>query len=151
MITKDVQVRRAARVILTDPDGRVLLFEGNDPGAPEKGRWWVTPGGGADAGETLAQTAARELFEETGFVVTGDLGAVVLERRIEFVFMNRPYEQHEVFFRAVLGESVTGTDLDRSGWTEIEKDTMTDARWWTADELRATTETVYPAGLADLL
>src|SRR5882672_9447042 len=75
--------RQAARVILIDEAGRVLLFRGGDPHRPDAGTWWFTPGGGLDDGETIEDAAQREVREETGYVVT-DLGAVVLERSIEF-------------------------------------------------------------------
>ncbi len=147
----DVKRREAARVILLDQDGRVLLVQGHDPVAPEVGRWWFTPGGGLHPGETQRECAARELAEETGFVVVGDLGPVVHERTAAFTFLGREYRQHEVFFRAVLGETVKGAGLDRAGWTDLERDYLTDTRWWPAEELRTTSETVHPADLAGLL
>jgi len=143
--------REAARVILLDGQGRVLLIQGGDPGAPEAGLWWITPGGGLDPGESTEAAAKRELREETGFVVTGELGPVVHERTASFSFLGKSYQQHEVFYRAALGVAVQGGSLDRSGWTAVERDSLTDARWWSADELRTTSEAVYPENLADLL
>ena len=43
------------------------------------------------------------------------------------------------------------TDLDRSRWTQIEQDTVLGWRWWSADELRATSERFWPADLPDVL
>lgn len=143
--------REGARIILLDELGRVLLIQGIDPGAPELDPWWFTPGGGVDPGESQAEAAIRELREETGFVVTGELGPVVHERTAAFTFMGQAMVQHEVFYRAVLGQSVQGAQLDRSGWTELERNSLTDARWWSAEELRTTSETIYPEYLADLL
>ena len=51
--------RRAGRVLVIDPAGRVLLLQGFDPAVPAH-RFWFTIGGGADPGESLAQAAARE-------------------------------------------------------------------------------------------
>jgi ADP-ribose pyrophosphatase YjhB (NUDIX family) len=58
-------VRRAARVILLDPDDRVLLMRYDQP--PPNGRHWATPGGGAEDGEDYRAAALRELAEETGW------------------------------------------------------------------------------------
>ena len=43
-------------------EGKLLLVEGEHQGK----RFWVLPGGGLEAGETLEQAGIRELFEETG-------------------------------------------------------------------------------------
>lgn len=53
---------------VTDDTDRVLLIRHRS--APEK---WGTPGGGHEPGETLAETARREVREETGITcsVTG--------------------------------------------------------------------------------
>lgn len=138
--------RNAARVILLDEAGRVLLFRGGDPHRPEAGTWWFTPGGGLDDGETVEQAARREVREETGLVIT-DLGPVVLERRVEFEVEGQRFDQEEVFFRV----SVAGFDVDNREWTDLERRLMLEHRWWARDELAATTDTVYPEGLADLL
>ena len=39
-----------------------------DPPTPTLGTWWELPGGGMEPGESVAETAVRELAEETGFV-----------------------------------------------------------------------------------
>lgn len=51
-------------VVIHTPDRQVLLLERADhPG------WWQSVTGSQDAGESLAQTAAREVLEETGLAV----------------------------------------------------------------------------------
>lgn len=140
--------RHSARVVLVDHRDRVLLFQGWDPHEPERGKWWFTPGGGLDPGETPAQGAARELFEETGLrLEPGELGPVVWQRTSEFMFVGSPYRQEEDFFFA----RVWAWEVDTSGFTDIEKSAMGEARWWQLDALRATRDTVYPPQLADLM
>src|SRR5712691_11511536 len=58
-------IRPAGRVILLDPDDRVLLMRYDD--GPPNGVHWCTPGGGLNAGEDYASGALRELTEETGW------------------------------------------------------------------------------------
>ena len=36
---------------------------------PEIGEWWELPGGGVEDDESYAETASREIAEETGFVL----------------------------------------------------------------------------------
>jgi ADP-ribose pyrophosphatase YjhB (NUDIX family) len=49
--------------VVTDSDGRILLQRRTDSGN------WALPGGVMDIGETLAESAIREVREETGFDV----------------------------------------------------------------------------------
>ena len=138
--------RVAARVFVIDPDGRVLLFRGFDPGRPHDGSWWLTPGGGLDEGETFEEAARRELFEETGLAVD-DIGPMVFERRVAFDFEGTRYHQTEHFF-CVRTEQFP---ITRAGWTDVEQRSLFEHRWWSMDELAVTDETIYPEGLVGVL
>jgi 8-oxo-dGTP pyrophosphatase MutT (NUDIX family) len=139
--------RRAARVLLVDGAGRALLLHGGDPARPGE-RWWFTPGGGLDGDETLAEGAARELFEETGLRVDpAELGPPVWHEVTEFSYRERDYRQEQDFFLL----RVTEWQIDTAGMDDDEQQTITEHRWWSAAEIEASDEQVFPRELADLL
>lgn len=139
--------RVAARVLLVDDDGALLLLRGCDPARPEAGTWWFTPGGGLDDGETVEAAARREVREETGFAVA-DPGPVVFRRTVLFDFDGVRYRQHEHFFCAHVSSSFA---IDDAGWSDVERRSVLEHRWWTHAELVATPETIHPAELARIL
>jgi 8-oxo-dGTP diphosphatase len=65
-------IRRVAAVLLVDGEGRLLLqLRSLDaPAAPGK---WSFPGGGIEPGEQPEEAARRELLEEAGLSVDGEL------------------------------------------------------------------------------
>jgi 8-oxo-dGTP pyrophosphatase MutT (NUDIX family) len=139
--------RRAARVLLVDDADRVLLFEGWDPARPEH-RYWLTPGGGLDPGESAAAGAVRELAEETGLRLDpAEVGAPVWREVTEFPFDGTWYRQEQEFFLV----RVPTWEVDTSGFNETERASMGEHRWWSVPELRATTARVYPDDLPGLL
>ena len=130
-----------------DRADRTLLLRGGDPARPGL-RWWFTPGGGLNDGETSAQGAARELFEETGLrVAPEDLGEPVWHQVTRFSYDNRQYRQEQQFYLFRVPE----WQVDTAGFDAEEQRTIDDHRWWTAAELETTAETVYPENLSELL
>jgi ADP-ribose pyrophosphatase YjhB (NUDIX family) len=139
--------RRAARVVLVDRADRTLLLRGGDPARPGL-RWWFTPGGGLADGEVPAEGAARELFEETGLRVDpADLGEPVRHEVTHFSFNHRQYRQEQDFYLL----RVTEWQVDTAGFDAEEILSIDEHRWWSAEELDATSETINPADLADML
>ena len=139
----DGSERAAARVLLLDGRDRLLLFLGVDPGRPEDGTWWFTPGGGLEPGELPDEGARRELAEETGLVAE-ILDGPVWHRVAEFDFLGEHYRQSEVFYLA----RVDRHEVDTSGFQPLESSAIIDHRWWSLDELASTDDVVYPRALA---
>lgn len=137
--------RRAGRVILLDSQNRLLLLQGHDP-ALRTSQWWFTPGGGAEADETERDAALRELHEETGLLLESVEGPI-WTRHASFDFNGDHYEQSEQFFFA----RIDSHDVERSGWTALEHDTVLTTHWWELAELATTDEVIYPMGLAGLV
>lgn len=113
--------RTAARVVLLDDADRVLLLSGTDPLVDS--RWWITPGGGVEAGEELTGTAVRELHEETGFrLADGQLIGPIWHREAAFTFTGIDYLQTEYYFVAraparVAAAPATGSAANQDGPT----------------------------------
>ena len=146
MDAEEIEERVAARIVLADADGRTLLFRGGDPSRPDDGTWWFTPGGGVETGESIEEAGRRELYEETGLRVD-ELGTVVYERDTEFPFCGRLLRQHESYFVVRVDEP----SVDTAGWTELERRTVDEYRWWSIEELRTTGDVFYPKNLIALL
>ncbi|WP_328906105.1 NUDIX hydrolase [Streptomyces sp. NBC_00234] len=137
--------RKVSRVVLLDPDDRILLLHGFEPDDPATS-WWFTPGGGVEGEESREEAALRELVEETG-IVDVELGPVLWKRICSFPFDGRRWDQDEWYFLARTTQTVTAP----AGFTELERRSIAGSRWWTSAELLAARETVYPTRLGELL
>ncbi|MEU6145304.1 NUDIX hydrolase [Streptomyces sp. NPDC047081] len=141
-------LRKVARVVLLDPDDRILLLYGHEPDDPTDD-WWFTPGGGVEGDETREEAAVRELAEETG-ITEFELGPVLWRRQCSFPFAGRRWDQDEWYYLARTAQTSDALPGAR-GLTELERRSVAGARWWTCAELTRAHETVYPTRLAELL
>lgn len=143
-----MRTRRAARVLILDENGRVLLVRGHDADEPDR-HWWFTVGGGMDPGESPEQTACREVFEETGLQIHAtDLEGPVLQRSAIFDFAREHCRQDELFFCIRIASD---RKLSRSGWTELETNFIDEMAWLSVAELSAVTDEVFPSLLPELV
>ena len=132
--------RQAGRAILRDDRGRVLLIYFVLPNM----RFWATPGGGVEVGETLLQTVQRELKEELGITVPLE-GPIHTATGI-FEFEGELIENTDHFFQG----SWNGTPR-LTGLTAKESAVLQQARWWTVEELEATQDAFFPRDLSSVL
>jgi 8-oxo-dGTP pyrophosphatase MutT (NUDIX family) len=139
--------RRAARILLIDAAGRVLMFRGSDPARPGV-HYWFTAGGGLDEGESPADGAARELAEETGLVVDpSSLAGPVWHQVTDFPFEGHWYRQEQDFFAIRVGS----WDVVVDGFDAVERRSIDGHRWWSLAELAVADEAIYPEELPALL
>ena len=138
--------RLTSRVLLFDRDDRILLFLTKAPDTSGIARW-LTPGGGVDPGESHADAAVRELFEETG--LTGvDLGEPVWAHDFTVEWDDADHDTgHAEFYTAVVDQF----EPSNSNWTEDEHVDVLEHRWWTLAELLVTKDPYEPKELINLV
>ncbi len=140
--------RNAARVVVFNEKGQILLVHGHDREHPEH-HWWFTVGGGLEAHEDPRAGAVRELYEETGIrVMPEDLVGPVMYRRAQFEFLDEIARQDEHYF-IVHTQSAT---LSNTGWTDLERDVLDEQKWWDLEDLEELSRTTLltPRGLPTL-
>lgn len=137
------RARPAARILLVDDAGRVLLFRFVVADRPP---FWCTPGGALEPGESYAEAARRELIEETG--IDADPGLEVARRVVQFVTIEGdPVDADERYFRV----RAVAPDIACDGHTALERRVMQQWRWFTAADIAAHDEAIFPEDLIDLL
>ncbi len=136
--------RLTARVILLDPDDRILLMKGRLPSDPAAPGAWFTVGGGVEPGESMVEAAVREIREETGFT-DAEVGPVLWEgEQIHHDRKGRPVRVMERFMVARCAGGVPSAE----GWQALEQEFVDDIRWWTLEALTACEEPIFPPDLA---
>ena len=99
-IHRDGDWHRAAHVWILAPDSRVLLQRRSLRKANNPGLWDVSAAGHLSAGESAADAAVRETFEELGLRIAAEELRFLVTLRESSVLNNNTYydnEFHEIF------------------------------------------------------
>lgn len=103
----------------------------------KKGEYKI-PGGGMDEGETIAQTLAREVLEETGLVIKPEtmkeLGEI-LEVRRDIFDENTKFINHSLHYSCQVEDRIYATSM-----TESEKEKGFQLAWADIDTIIETNE-----------
>jgi 8-oxo-dGTP pyrophosphatase MutT (NUDIX family) len=134
--------RRAARLVVVDAQNRVLLFQ---YARPTGERFWATPGGRLEHGETFEEGAAREAAEELG--LKDARLERLCDRAVDFRWDDRTIHQHERLFLV--------HDEAREFEAEVlqvhRREGILEQRWWSLAELERTRDLIFPEDLAAML
>ncbi len=134
--------RPSARLLVTDPAGRLLLFRFTPHDRPP---FWVTPGGALDRGESFEAAARRELMEETGFDM--EPGPCLHVKHVVFTTLEGIEVDAEERYFAV---RAAHDKVSLAGHTALERRVMQTHRWWTPEALATLDEPYFPEDLIDL-
>ena len=147
---RHIKHRETARIMLVDEDNQIFLLKTHfDPevGLPPR---WLTPGGGIDKGETTLQAAVRELFEETGLIVDGEvLGEPVLVASGRWDWSDGL--NYHTYQDTIYELKVNQFEPDTSGFTKDELRDILEHRWWNVEKLLESEESLAPHELRDWL
>lgn len=134
-----LRLRKAIRAILITPTAEVLLMRIRPPGLNDC--FWITPGGGIEAGETIETCLRRELDEELG-LTQFDVGPLVWLREHTFDWDHQRIRQSEQY-HVIRVERFEPKMSDAN-----EARVLQQFRWWHVSELAQTEEQLTPLALA---
>lgn len=139
-----MRLRRAARAVVLDPAGRILLVRFEFPTRTV----WATPGGGIDEGESHEDAIRRELAEEIGLDEV-ELGPWIWTREHVFPFESGLWDGQVERF--VLVRAPEFEPAPRFTVEQLAAEYVTALRWWTLAELEASGEEFAPRRLPELV
>jgi 8-oxo-dGTP pyrophosphatase MutT (NUDIX family) len=139
------RIRSTARALLVTPAREILLvrYVAHAIGR----RFWITPGGGIEPGETEREAALREVAEETGLTGAA-IGPAVWTRTVPIPWAEPPFVQRETYFWAPTARfEPSGAGIP----TDAERREIDAYRWWRLEEIETSAERFAPRKLAVLL
>ena len=140
----ELRLREAARAVILDPDGRILLVRFEFPDRSV----WACPGGGLEPGESHEAALRRELREEVGLELE-ELGPCVWTRTHIIPFLDGLWDGQVERFHLVETASFVPSPLLTV--EQLRAEFVTDVRWWTPEELAASREIHAPRRLPQLV
>jgi len=135
--------RECIRAILLTPEREVLLLRIHSPESCDY-FWWITPGGGIEAGEDAHGALRRELREEVG-LVEFKLGPLVWRRQHTFNWGGKRICQRESY------HIVEVERFEPRMSDPIEANVLDQFRWWSLVDLTHAGEKLTPLSLPDIV
>lgn len=140
--------RTAGRMFLIDEDERVLLIH-DRVDLEASNSHWIAPGGGLEAGETPAEAATREVYEETGLKVALPAEtACMYTEEVSYTFAGKYIDQLNHYF---LVRVPNGLQVRAAANTAEEKLVGLGHRWWPLAELEASDVVREPIAMVELI
>ena len=135
-------IRNSVRVLLFNEQNELLLICADDPNiGNNKGRFWFVVGGEREKGESLLETAAREVFEEAGIEPKDiEFGPPVWYGEIDLMVNGILTHLKQTFIVArTKQKKVSLNQLDQG-----EKKVIKEVDWFSLERIMNSKEPVYP-------
>jgi 8-oxo-dGTP pyrophosphatase MutT (NUDIX family) len=129
--------------MLFDEGGAILLIRFVVMRPDGEFVFWALPGGEIEPRESEIEAAGRELREELGLGVKVE-GPVYRDAN-QFWHQGEMQDNVDFLFRAHCGRE----EPRLIGFTTDEKEIMKEVRWWSAVEIEASEEQIFPVNLAE--
>lgn len=140
----DMPIRYSSRIVLLNEKHEILLMKIQLPTYS----LWCTIGGEIEPNESPLQAAKREVFEEIGYIESDvSWGSAIWYGEHIIDIKGTPTLHKETFF---LGRT-SRLNVDAKNLTDEEKSIVQKFRWWSIEELTATSEFIVPPRLAEYL
>ncbi|AXJ08094.1 DNA mismatch repair protein MutT [Pseudomonas fluorescens] len=133
--------RLASRVLVISSSHRLLLFKIHYRSGHLAGRcYWATPGGKLRSDESFEAAAVRELREETGIEVNS-IGHCVARKEFSW---QMPDGENVVAVEHYYVAHVNNEQCSVEGWSDREREVVSDVRWWSLSDLSNSHEEILP-------
>jgi len=148
-----IPVRKAVRVLLLNNNKELLLMcvEGFDIATADgkrNNRFWCTLGGGIEPGETIQHAALREIYEESGLSEDDiKLGPVVWYGEVSLMLKGTLTTLAESFIVAKTKNSNVALHKP----TQDECEVVKQLKWFSLDEIKKSTDVIFPILLPQYL
>ncbi len=148
-----IQERITSRILLLNEKNEIFLLRVLpntiviDPKNLLSGPYWITPGGGVEADESLLTAAQRELYEETGITDAEFSQAPVFYCENELILRGTLTVFKEHFFLARVKNSI----VSHENFNDEEKSIAAGSAWWNIHDLKTSSEIIFPKKLYTFL
>ena len=146
-------LRKSVKVLLLNDKNELLLIYADDPKTTSidgtyGGSFWYLVGGGFEPGESVQETALREIYEETGIAeIDITLGPIVWHASFDFILAGKPTHAEEIFIVA----KTKNHKITSAGLTDMEKSIIQTFKWFSIDEIKTCKEVIYTVSLVHYL
>ncbi|MBT4963262.1 MAG: NUDIX domain-containing protein [Francisellaceae bacterium] len=152
-MSSELPIHNSVRLLLINDQNKLLLMCADDPTTTTKegvyyGKFWFPIGGESEPGEQLMETAIRELKEETGLEEKDVIfGPQVWFGEFDMVLSGKMKRLKQKFVVAYTETSDTTLEY----LTKEEQKVIEKTAWFTLDDIKQSTEIIYPVVLPDYL